>query len=92
LYRYNEYLQQVIEAMQTETIRQHTHSNEMNEESDEDREEILDVLANIDMDEFTSIEQPDMKSEEKYFQKTLQSVDQANRFIHIHSKTFILRE
>ena len=78
----DEHLQQVIEAMQTETIHQHTHSNDMNDENDEEQEEILDVLASIDMDELTHIEQPGMKSEEKYFHKTLQAVDQANRFIH----------
>ena len=83
----DEHLQQVIEAMQTETIHQHTHSGDMNDENDGEQEEILDVLASIDMDELAHIEQPGMKSEEKYFQKTLQAVDQANRFIHIHSKT-----
>ena len=31
----DEHLQQVIEAMQTETIHQHTHSSNMNDESDE---------------------------------------------------------
>ena len=88
----DENLQQVIEAMQTETIHQHTHSSDMNNENDEEQEEILDVLASIDMDELAHTEQPGMKSEEKYFQKTLQAVDQAHRFIHIHSKTFILHE
>ena len=83
----DEHLQQVIEAMQTETIHQHTHSNDMNNENDEEQEEILDVLASIDMDELAHIEQPGMKSEEKHFHKTLQAVDQANRFIHIHSRT-----
>ena len=58
----DEHLQQVIEAMQTETIHQHTHSSNMNDENDEEQEEILDVLANIDMDELTNIEQPGMKS------------------------------
>ncbi|CAF1367968.1 unnamed protein product, partial [Didymodactylos carnosus] len=81
----DEHLQQVIETMQTEIIYQQTHSNEMNNESDEEQEEILDVLASIEMDELTQIERPGMKSEEKYFQKTLQAVDQANRFIHIHN-------
>ena len=88
----DEHLQQVIEAMQTETIHQHTHSNDVNDENDEEQEEILDVLASIDMDELTHIEQPGMKSEEKYFHKTLQAVDQANRFIHTHSKTLLSRE
>ena len=88
----DEHLQQVIEAMQTETIHQHTHSNDMNDENDEEQEEILDVLASIDMGELTHIEQPGMKSEEKYFHKTLQAVDQANRFIHIHSKILLLCE
>ena len=88
----DEHLQQVIEAMQTETIHQHTHSSDMNDENDEEQEEILDVLASIDMDKLAHTEQPGMKSEEKYCQKTLQAVDQANRFIHIHSKTLLLRE
>lgn len=88
----DEHLQQVIEAMQTETIHQHTHSSDMNVENDDEQEEILDVLANIDMDELTNIAQPGIKSEEKYFQKTLQAVYRANRFIHIHSKIFLLRD
>ena len=88
----DEHLQQVIEAMQTETIHQHTHSNDMNDKNDEEQEEILDVLASIDMDEPTLIEQSGMKPEDKYLQKTLQAVDQANRFIHIHSKTWLMRE
>ena len=88
----DEHLQQVIEAMQTETIHQHTHSNDVNDENDDEQEEILDVLASIDMDDLTHIEQPGMKPEDKHLQKTLQAVDQANRFIHIHSKTWLMRE
>ena len=37
----DEHLQQVIEAMQTETIHQHTHSSDMNDETDAEQEDIL---------------------------------------------------
>ena len=86
----DEHLQQVIEAMQTESIHQHTYSSEMNNESDGEEEEIFDILAGIDADERTYTEQPGLKSEDKYFQKIMEAVDRANRFIHIHSKTCLL--
>ena len=37
----DEHLQQVIEAMQTESIHQHTHSSDMNNERDEEQEDVL---------------------------------------------------
>ena len=86
----DEHLQQVMEAMQTESIHQHTYSSEMNNESDGEEEEILEVLAGIDVDERTYTEQPGLTSEDKYVQKIMEAVDCANRFIHIRSKTCLL--
>ena len=82
----DEHLQQVIEAAQTETIDQNLYPSELNDGNDEENDEILDVLASIDMEAVPSLDMTGMTSEEKYFQKTLQAIDQAKRFLHIGGK------
>jgi hypothetical protein len=82
----DDHLQQVIEAVQTETIDHHAYPSRVDDDSDEENDEILDMLASIDMDEVLSFGEIGIKPEERYFQKTLQAVAQANRFAYIKSK------
>ena len=77
----DEHLQQVIEAAQTETVDERIKTNRNVDISDDDEnDEILDLLEIIDIDEIPIVKDLGNRSEQAYFDKTIQVVDQANRF------------
>lgn len=84
----DEHLQQVIEAVQTEVISDHVYASRSDSDSDDENNEILGVLETIDMCQIPSIKEVGNKAEEVYFEKTVQAVDQANRFANIQSKSY----
>jgi hypothetical protein len=87
----DEHLQQVIELAQTETGGDYVCPNYNDSDTDDENTEILDVLETIDMAEISAIKELGSKVEQIYFEKTVQAVDQANRFANIRSKTFMFR-
>ncbi len=87
----DEHLQQVIELAQTETVGDYLCPSYNDSDTDEENTEILDVLETIDMTEIPAVKELGSKIEQIYFEKTVQAVDQANRFTNIRSKTFIFR-
>jgi hypothetical protein len=84
----DEHLQQVIEAAQTEIVSDPMYTSRNDSDSDDDNNEILDVLETIDMSEIPTLKEPGTKAEQVYFEKVVQAVDQANRFSNIHCKNF----
>ena len=86
----DEHLQQVIEAVQTETVDNSLYANRNDSDSDDDNTEILDVLETIDMSEIAALKEPGSKAEHIYFEKVVQAVDQANRFANIQGKNYLI--
>ena len=87
----DEHLQQVIELAQTETGGDYLCPTYNDSDTDDENTEILDVLETIGMAEILAVKELGSKIEQIYFEKTVQAVDQANRFANIRSKTFIFR-
>ena len=85
----DEHLQQVIELAQTETGGDYVCSSYNDNDTDDEDTEILDVLETIDMDEIPVVKELGSKIEQIYFEKTVQAVDQVNRFTNIRSNAFI---
>ncbi len=81
----DEHLQQVIEAAQTEIVdeRIKTNRNANISDDDDENDEIFDFLEAIDIDEFPVVRELGSRSEQAYFEKTVQVVEQANRFASI---------
>ncbi len=84
----DEHLQQVIEAAQTESVNDHWYPSRNDSDSDDENNEILDVLENIDMSEIPALREIGTKAEEIYFEKTVKAVVQANRFVNIQGKSY----
>ncbi|CAF4002524.1 unnamed protein product [Adineta steineri] len=80
----DEHLQQVIEAAQTEIVNDPIYPNRNDSDSDDENNEILDLLENIDMSEIPALREPGGKPEQIYFEKIVRAVDQTNRFASIH--------
>ena len=85
----DEHLQQVIELAQTETGGDYSRPSYNDSDTDDENTEILDVLATIDVAEIPAVKEVGSKIEQMYFEKTIQAVDQANRFANIRSKILI---
>ncbi|CAF2108235.1 unnamed protein product [Rotaria magnacalcarata] len=79
----DEHLQQVIEAAQSEVVNDNVYPSRNDSDSDDENTDILDVLETIEMSEIPSLKVPGTKSEQIYFEKVVQAVDQANRFSNI---------
>jgi hypothetical protein len=88
----DEHLQHVIEAAQTEIINDYVCAARNDSDSDDENNEILDVLEKIDVCEIPSFKDVGSKAEAVYFEKTVQAVDQANRFANIQSKDCFILE
>lgn len=86
----DEHLQQVIEAAQTEIVDERIRTNRNVDISDDDDEndEIFDLLEAIDTDEIPVARELGSRSEQTYFEKTVQVVDQANRFASIKGRQY----
>lgn len=84
----DEHLQQVIEAAQTEIVSDPMYNSRNDNVSDDENNEILDVLQSIDMSNIPTMKEPGTKAEQIYFEKVVNAVDQANRFANIHCKNF----
>lgn len=82
----DEHLQQVIEAAQTEVVEERTTMNRNIEFSDDENDEILDMLEAFDMEEIPAMKDLGNKSEQAYFEKTVSAVNQANRFASIKGR------
>lgn len=84
----DEHLQQVIEAAQTEIVDERIKTNRSADFNDDDDEndEIFDLLETIDIDEIPVVRELGSKSEQAYFEKTVQAVNQANRFTNIKGR------
>ena len=83
----DEHLQQVIEAAQMETVDHRIDTNRnIDISDDENDDEILDILENIDIDEIPIVKELRTKSEQGYFEKTVQAVDRSNRFASIKGR------
>ena len=87
----DEHLQQVIELAQTETGGDHIRPNYNDSDTDDENSEIFDVLETVDMAEIPTVKELGSRAEQLYFEKTVQAVDQADRFANIRSRTFIFR-
>jgi len=85
----DEHLQQVIELAQTEAGGDYLCPTYNDSDTDDENTEILDELETIDIAEIPAVKELGSKIEQIYFEKTVQAVDQANRFANIRSKTFI---
>ena len=70
----------MIELAQTETGGDYICSSYNDNDTDDEDTEILDALETIDMDEIPVVKELGSKLEQIYFEKTVQAVDQANRF------------
>ncbi|CAF4095943.1 unnamed protein product [Rotaria magnacalcarata] len=79
----DEHLQQVIEAAQSEVVNDNLYPRRNDSDSDDENTGILDVLETIDMSDIPVLKEPGTKSEQIYFEKVVQAVDQANRFSNI---------
>ncbi len=84
----DEHLQQVIEAAQIETIGDRVDMNRNVDNSDDENDEILDILEAIDIDEIPVVKELGNKSEQAYFEKTVHAVNQANRFASIKGRHY----
>jgi hypothetical protein len=84
----DEHLQQVIEAAQTEVLDDRIKTNHNVDISDDENDEIFDILEAIDIDEIPIVKELGSKSEQAYFEKTVQAVNQANRFASIKGKHY----
>jgi hypothetical protein len=84
----DEHLQQVIEVAQTEIVNDPIYPSRNDSDSDDENNEILDILENIDMSEIPPMKEPGGKAEQIYFEKVVRAVDQANRFANIHRKNY----
>lgn len=82
----DEHLQQVIAAVQTDNVNDPMYVGRNDSDSDEDNNEILNVLETIDMSEFPTLREPGTTAEKIYFDKVIQAVGQANRFANIQCK------
>ena len=87
----DEHLQQVIELAQTETGGDHHRPSYSDSDTDDENTEILDALETIDMTDIPVVQESGSKIEQIYFDKTVQVVDQANRFANIRSTALIFR-
>lgn len=87
----DEHLHQVIELAQTEATGNNTCSSYANSDTDEENNEILDVLENFDANGIDAVEVLGSKVEQVYFDKTVLAIDQANRFTNIQSKSKIYK-
>ncbi|CAF1202328.1 unnamed protein product [Adineta ricciae] len=79
----DEHLQQVIEAAQTEVVSEPMYASRNDSDSDDENNEILDVLESIDMSEIPTLTEQGTRAEQIYFGKIVQAVDRANRFANI---------
>ena len=82
----DEHLQQVIEVAQSEIVNEYRYHSRNDSESDDDNTEILDVLEAIDMAEILTLNEHGTKAEKIYFEKIVQAVDHASRFVNITGK------
>ena len=88
----DEHLQQVIEAVQTEVVDDRIQKNHIADMSDDDldeNDEILDLLEAIDIDEIPVVKDLGNRSEQAYFEKTIQIVEQSNRFANIEGRKYL---
>ena len=84
----DEHLQQVIETAQTEMTSEPMYTGRNDSDSDEDNNDILDVLETIDMSEIPTLKEIGAKAEQIYFEKVVQAVGRANRFANTRRKKF----
>lgn len=84
----DEHLQQVTEAAQMEIMNDRISTNRNVDNSDDENDEILDMLEAIDADAIPTIKELGSKSEQVYFEKTVLAVDQANRFTSIKGRFY----
>lgn len=82
----DEHLQQVIEAAQTEVVDNMITMNRNIDFSDDENDEVLDMLEAFDMEEIPAMKNLGNKSEQAYFEKTVSAVNQANRFANIKGR------
>ena len=87
----DEHLQQVIELAQTETGGDYICPSHNDSDTDDENTEILDILETIDMTDIPVVKELGSKTEQIYFEKTVQAVDQTNRFANIRSEKFIFK-
>ncbi|CAF1475487.1 unnamed protein product [Adineta steineri] len=81
----DEHLQQVIEAAQTETGGHEHYPQHRDSDSDDENNEIFDVLEAIDITGVPSLNSNTSRVEQIYFERVVQAADQANRFANIRT-------
>lgn len=84
----DEHLQQVIEAAQSEVVDDRVTMNHNIDLSDDENDEVLDMLEAIDIEEIPAIKDSGNNSEQAYFQKTVHAVNQANRFASMKGRQY----
>ncbi|CAF1653105.1 unnamed protein product, partial [Adineta ricciae] len=81
----DEHLQQVIEAVQTETSGNEYYSHHVESDSEDENTEVLDILEAIDITDIPVVNGNTNKVEHTYFEKIVKAVDRANRFANIQN-------
>jgi hypothetical protein len=69
-------------------VNDHWYPSQNDSDSEDENNEILDVLENIDMSEVPALKEVGLKAEQMYFEKTVQAAVQANRFTNIQGKSY----
>lgn len=82
----DEHLQQVIEATQTEIVDDRVTMSHHTDFSDDENDEVLDMLEAIDIEGIPAMRNLGNKSEQAYFEATVSAVNQANRFPSIKGR------
>ena len=84
----DEHLQQIIEAVQTETGANEYYTHHVESDSEDENTEVLDILEAIDITDIPLVNGNANKVEHIYFEKIVHAVDRANRFANIRSMIF----
>lgn len=86
----DEHLQQVIEAAQTSTLNDNLCSTCDGSDSDNEDNEVLNVLEILDVAEIPTWNEVEGKTEQIYFEKVMKAVDQANQFVYIKGRNYLV--